>query len=45
MNKFNLSEMVADTKLKISTYTNISSSYSKIYHTFLYLKILQSLHV
>ena len=30
---FNFSKMVIDTKLKFSTYTNISSSYPKIYHT------------
>ena len=29
----NLSEMVTDTKLKISTYTNISTTYPKIYNT------------
>ena len=33
MNKFNLSEMETDTKLKFSTYTNISMSYPMIYHT------------
>ena len=33
MNKFNLSKMITDRKLKISTYTNISTSYPKIYHT------------
>ena len=31
--KFNFSKMVIDTKLKFSTYTNISTSYPKIYHT------------
>ena len=45
MYNFNLSKMVIDIKLKISTYTNISTSYPKIYHTLLYLKILQSIHV
>ena len=32
---FNFSKMEIDTKLKISTYTNISTSYPKIYHTLL----------
>ena len=41
----NFSKMVTDTELKFSTYTYISTSYSKIYHTLLLLKILQSLHV
>ena len=35
MNKFNLSEMITDTKLKFSTHTNIFTSYPKIYHTLL----------
>ena len=30
---FNLSEMITDTKLKTSTYTNISTSYRMIYYT------------
>ena len=35
MKKFNLSEMIIDTKLKLSTYTNIFTSYPKIYYTLL----------
>ena len=39
--KFNLSEMITGTKLKISTYTNIFTSYPKnIYYTLMYFKIL-----
>ena len=30
---FNFSKMVTDTRLKFSTYTNISTSYPKIYYT------------
>ena len=37
---FNFSKMETDTKLKISTYTNISTSYPKIYQTLMKLKIL-----
>ena len=32
---FNFSKMITDTKLKLSTYTYISTSYPKIYHTLL----------
>ena len=32
---FNLSKMETDTKLKFSTYTNIFTSYPKIYHLYL----------
>ena len=32
---FNFSKMVIDTKLKFSTYTNIFTSYPKIYHLYL----------
>ena len=32
---FNFSKMVIDTKLKFSTYTNITKSYPKIYHLYL----------
>ena len=45
MNKFNLSEMITNTKLKLSTYTNISTSYPKIYHTLLWVKIFIALNV
>ena len=31
----NFSKIIKDTELKISTYTNISTSYPKIYHTLL----------
>ena len=37
---FNFSKMIIDTKLKFSTYTYILTSYPKIYHILLYLKIL-----
>ena len=32
---FNFSKMEIDTKLKFSTYTNIFTSYPKIYHLYL----------
>ena len=32
---FNFSKMITDTKLKFSTYTNILTSYPKIYHLYL----------
>ena len=32
---FNFSKMETDTKLKFSTYTNIFTSYPKIYHLYL----------
>ena len=37
---FNFSKMMTDTKLKFSTYTNISTSYPMIYHTLMKLKTL-----
>ena len=37
INKYfvNFSKMITDTKLKFSTYTNIFTSYPKIYHLYL----------
>ena len=35
---FNFSKMITDTKLKLSTYTNICASYPKVYYTFCSLK-------
>ena len=57
MNKFNVSftftntilsifsKIITDTEWIFSAYTYISTSYPMIYHTLLYLKILESLHV